>query len=158
MSTTHRQAGFTLIELLIVTIIVCILATLVGLTYSGVQSKNRNSERQANIKSLQSYLETYYAQHTQYPTSANLASAEWRKANLKDMPPDTIRDPQWSDKAECTAKDLPIPSDKPVKKCYSYEVTAADGAACDNDKNPCAQYTLTATFEGGDKFVKSSLN
>jgi prepilin-type N-terminal cleavage/methylation domain-containing protein len=156
---SKRQAGFTLIELLIVTIIVGVLATLVAMTYSGVKTGDRNNERQANIKTLQSYLETYYAEHDKYPTFDNLASMDWRKENLKDMPADALRDPSWGSKIkECTADNEAIPAQQPIEKCYSYEVSTADGSACDNDKTPCAQYTLTATLEGGDKYVKASLN
>lgn len=155
----HNQAGFTLIELLIVSVIVGILATLVGMTYSGVQAKNRNAERQANIKTIQSFLETYYAQTSKYPTGDNLADAKWRAENLKDMPADALRDPQWNEKvSECTAKNEAIPSNGPTKKCYSYQVTSADGSPCDNENTKCGQYTLTATLEGGDKYVKASLN
>jgi prepilin-type N-terminal cleavage/methylation domain-containing protein len=155
----NSQAGFTLIELLIVSVIVGVLATLVGMTYSGVQAKNRNAERQANIKTIQSFLETYYAQHTKYPTGDNLADAKWRAENLKDMPADALRDPSWNDKVtECTVKQEAVASNGPTEKCYSYQVTSADGFPCDNDKTTCAQYTLTATLEGGDKYVKASLN
>ena len=156
---TNRQAGFTLIELLIVTIIVGILATIVGVTYSGVQVKNRNQERQANVNSLRSHLETYYAQHDHYPTFDELADAKWRGDNLKDLPSDALRDPSWSASLkDCTAKNEAIASQLPTEKCYSYQVSTADGSACDNKETPCAQYTLTATLEGGDKYVKASLN
>lgn len=158
MNTT-REAGFTLIELLIVTIIVGVLATLVGMTYSGVQTDNRNTDRQTSVKTLQSFLETYYAQHDQYPTYDNLADAGWRKANLKDLSADAFRDPSWSSKIkDCTVEDQPVASQTPTAKCFSYQVSTSDGSACDNDKAPCAQYTLTATLEGGDKYVKASLN
>lgn len=156
---SKRQAGFTLIELLIVTIIVGVLATLVAMTYSGVKAGDRNKERQANIKTLQSYLETYYAEHDNYPTYDNLADIAWRKANLKDMPADALRDPSWSKEIkDCTAENEAVVSQTPTEKCYSFQVSTSDGSACDNDKAPCAQYTLTATFEGGDKYVKASLN
>jgi prepilin-type N-terminal cleavage/methylation domain-containing protein len=156
---TSRQAGFTLIELLIVTIIVGVLATLVAMTYSGVQAGNRNKERKAAVKGLQSELETYYSQHDRYPTFDDFASATWRKANLQSMPAEALRDPSWNDNvAQCTKDGAAIAAQSPTEKCYSYQVTTADGSACDDDKNPCAQYTLTATLEGGDKFVKVSIN
>src|SRR5687767_438692 len=90
-----REQGFTLIELLIVSIVVGILATLVAMTYSGVQAKNRNAQRQTDIQKIQRQLETFYAQHSKYPSLNELSSADWRKDNLKDFPSDSIRDPQW---------------------------------------------------------------
>lgn len=155
-----RQAGFTLIELLIVSVIVGVLGTLVAMTYSGVQAENRNKERKAAVKQTQGYLETYYAQNSKYPTMAELADPNWRRANLRDMSGDILRDPSWNDKVtSCTKDEAAVPSERPTEKCYSYQVTTAEGVGCDNTETAlCAQYTLTATLEGGDKFVKSSLN
>jgi prepilin-type N-terminal cleavage/methylation domain-containing protein len=159
MKLSRTQAGFTLIELLVVMIIVGILGTLVAMTYSGVQTQDRNKERQRDINALKSQLETYYAQHSQYPTLANLNDAIWRKANFKDLPEDRLVDPRWNDKTMgCVSGGKSITVDTPTKNCYAYQVRATDGAVCDNAGAVCAQYTLTASFEGGDRYVKSSLN
>lgn len=157
--STKREQGFTLIELLVVAIIVGILATLVVMTYSGVQAKNRNARRQASINILQGQLETYYVEKSKYPTFAELNTVSWRKENLKDLNDGAIRDPQWNDKiTACTGqKGETVLAIAPAAKCYSYQATAADGSAC-SDTVPCAQYSLTATFEGGEKYVKTSLN
>lgn len=155
---TNRD-GFTIIELLVVTIIVGILLTLVITTYSGVQAKNRNSDRQAAIDTLQSQLETYYAQYSVYPTLSNVNDTTWRQANLKKVQASSIKDPRWSESdAACTKSNVPVLSDSPADNCYSYQVTTSDGSPCDNKKSMCAQYTLTAKLEGGGKYVKSSLN
>lgn len=154
-----RESGFTLIELLVVGVIVVILATLVAMTYSGVQAKNRNSDRKKNINELQSQLEKYYAENTKYPLLAQLNDPAWRAANFKDMPKDAVRDPQWSDKVvACTDKGQVTLSGSPIAKCYSYQATAADGSPCLDANIGCAQYSLTAVFEGGEKYVKTSLN
>ncbi len=157
--STKREQGFTLIELLVVTIIVGILATLVVMTYSGVRAKNRNSRRQVHINTLQGKLETYYVEKSKYPTLSELNNAAWRKDNLKGLNEGVLRDPQWDNKpGQCTGDNGEvIVAATPAAKCYSYQATAADGSAC-NDTVPCAQYSLTATFEGGEKYVKTSLN
>lgn len=155
----QRERGFTLIELLVVGVIVGILATLVAMTYSGVQAKNRNSGRQANINALQSQLETYYAEKTKYPSLAELNSSDWRQQNLTGEPKIAVKDPQWNDKIKaCTDKNQPAFAGSPAAKCYSYQATTTDGAPCTDVAVVCTQYTLTATFEGGEKYVKSSLN
>jgi len=155
----HSTAGFTLIELMILVIIIVILGTLVAMTYSGIQSKNRNAERQASIKTLQSELEIYYAQTSKYPTLANVNDPTWRAQNVKDLDESDLKDPSWHKATKvCTAKNEPVISATPSKECYSYQVTTADGSPCDNTNADCAQYTLTAILEGGEKFVKSSLN
>lgn len=159
MRLRKNHDGFTIIELLVVTIIVGILSTLVITTYSGVQAKNRNSNRQAAIDTLQSQLETYYAQYNTYPTLANVNDANWRKTKLKESSENSIKDPRWNDKtADCTSKGAVILSANPIDNCYAYQVTTSDGSPCDNVKAQCAQYTLTAKLEGGGKYVKSSLN
>lgn len=151
--------GFTLIELFIVLVIIGILGTLVAMTYSGIQAKNRNNERQATIKSLQGELEAYYALHSTYPTLQNLNDDTWITKNFKDFKPDTLKDPSWNKNAkDCTADSTSVVTATVAAKCYTYQATTTDGSACDNDKNPCAQYTLTAVLEGGEKYVKSSLN
>ena len=158
MSKQHEQ-GFTLIELLIVGVIICILSTLVAMTYSGVQAKNRNASRQASIDTLKSQLETYYAQYTKYPSLAELNNNAWLDKNLKKLSHDDLQDPQWNSKvAACTEHGAAVLADKPAAKCYSYQATTADGSPCLAAKVDCAQYTLTATLEDGEKYVKSSLN
>jgi len=160
-SSARHQRGFTIIELLIVTVLLLILASIIALTYSGVQSKNRNAERQSTIDTIQGQMEAYYAKYNKYPTLANLNDANWRSKNTKDLGGDILRDPKWSaDNKQCTNTDSgkAIAANQPAEHCYSYQVTSADAGACDNVKTDCAHYTLTAKLEGGDKYVKSSLN
>lgn len=157
--STKREQGFTLIELLIVSIIVGILATLVAMTYSGVQAKNRNADRQASIDTVQGELETYYAEHSKYPSLAELNDSSWRTKNLKDLKSDDTRDPQWNkDVTACTKDQKPTMTNQPAEKCYSYQARTADGSECNDAKVACTQYTLTTVLEGGEKYVKSSLN
>ncbi len=159
LNNTNKQHGFTIIELTVVVVILIILSTLVALTYSGVRSKNRNSQRQQDINALQGQLEAYYAQTDKYPTFANLNDAAWRTANLKNLSATALKDPGWKKSSkDCTSGDTAVAVNQPKTNCYSYQVTASDGSACDNAKIPCAHYTLTAILEGGDKYVKSSLN
>lgn len=158
-SSVKNTAGFTIIELLVVVIIIGILGTLVVTTYSGVQVKNRNSDRQAALSILQGKLETYYAQHSKYPTAQELNIKSWQQTNLKDVSAKDMRDPSWNkDTTDCVVSGNAIFSESPAKNCYSYQVTTSEGSACDNKETTCAQYTLTAQLEGGGKYVKSSLN
>lgn len=158
MHVTKREQGFTLIELLIVGIIVGILATLVAMTYSGVQAKNRNAERQAAIQKMQSLLETYYAQQSKYPSIGELNNPDWRTTNMKELSEDTLRDPTWTTSAACVSNKKAILATDPIEDCYSYQAKAVDGSACLDMSVACAQYTLTTVLEGGEKYVKSSLN
>jgi len=155
----NKTNGFTIIELLVVVIIVGILATLVATTYGGVQAKNRNSDREASLDTLQAQLETYYAQYNKYPTLANINDASWRKTNMKDLAASNLQDPRWAkDNTHCTTHGNAVLSSTPASNCFAYQVTTSEGAACNNVDTACTQYTLTAQLEGGDKYVKSSLN
>jgi prepilin-type N-terminal cleavage/methylation domain-containing protein len=160
MTTSLRKSsGFTLIELLILIVIVGILGTLVATTYSGIQTKNRNNQRQTSIKQVQSELEAYYAQNSMYPTLTQLNDSAWLTKNMKDLKTSDLQDPSWGKNVKaCTTGDKSILIATTAAKCYTYQVTGPDAATCDNAKVTCAQYTLTAMLEGGEKYVKSSLN
>jgi len=152
------QKGFTIIELVVVLVIVGILGTLVTLTYSGVRVNNRNADRQANIDTLQSELEAYYAERSKYPTLAELNNEQWRGENMKSLNAGVLKDPRFSEESTCATDKKATLAGAPTENCFSYEARAGGGEACDNDKAPCAHYTLTAMLEGGEKYVKTSLN
>ena len=159
MHKIPRQKGFTVIELMLVVVILCVLSALVALTASGVQAKNRNADRQTDIDAVRLQLEGLYAGTDTYPTLADLNNAAWRTKHLPKLSEASLSDPKW-DKTEktCSTNGKVVLADKPTVNCYSYQVTASDGSACNNVKAPCVHYTLTASLEGGEKYVKSSLN
>ena len=144
-----NQKGFTIVELLIVIVVIGILAALVITTFTGIQQKARNTERTTDIKALHGQVEAYYAQNGKYPTLANLNDSTWRGTNMKGLDAEALKDPKG------TAQTLVA---SPAANSYSYDVTASDGTACDNTTKDCAQYTLTATYEGGGTFSKTNLN
>lgn len=149
MKLRSRQQGFTIVELLIVIVVIGILAALVITTFTGIQQKARNTERQTDIKALHGQVEAYYAQNGKYPTLANLNDGTWRTANMKGLDAEALKDPKGA--AQTLAGTA-------AANVYSYAVSASDGSACDNTTTDCAQYTLTATYEGGGTFSKSNLN
>jgi Tfp pilus assembly protein PilE len=159
LHTRDDARGVTIIELLVMLVIVCFLGLFVALAYSGVQAKNRNVERQDDIDKLKSQLESYYAEANSYPTLANLNSPAWRAVHLPHVSQALITDPSWkSSTPGCTGGGHATAAGKPATDCYSYQVTGSDGNACDNVSVACAHYTITANLEGGEKYVKSSLN
>lgn len=150
MTLKRNDKGFTIVELLIVIVVIGILAALVITTFTGIQQKARNTERETDIKAMQGQIEAYYAQNGKYPTLGNMNDDSWRGTNMKGLDKEALRDPKSASYtlADTAAADV-----------YSYHVTASDGTtSCDNSTNDCAQYTLTATLEGGGTFTKSNLN
>lgn len=149
ISLKRKQNGFTIVELLIVIVVIGILAALVITTFTGIQQKARNTKRETDIKAIYGQVEAYYAQNGKYPTLANINDATWRSTNMKGLETQALQDPKAASPALASA---------PAANVYAYAVTASDGTACDNSTKDCAQYTLTATFEGGGTFTRSNLN
>lgn len=149
MSLKHKQQGFTIVELLIVIVVIGILAALVVTTFTGIQQRARNTERQTDIKAIHGQVEAYYAQNGRYPTLANLNDGAFRDANMKGLDEEALKDPKGTTATLVSS---------PAANAYSYEVTATGGGACDNSTTDCAEYTLTATNEGGGTYTKENLN
>ncbi len=149
MTLKRKEQGFTIVELLIVIVVIGILAALVITTFTGIQQKARNTERQTDVKALHGQIEAYYAQNGKYPTLANMNDASWRASNMKGLDAEALKDPKGAAQTLVSAA---------AANAYSYDVLASDDTACDNSAKDCAKYTLTATYEGGGTFTKSNLN
>lgn len=141
--------GFTIIELLIVLVIIGILLALIFTTYAGIREKERNTQRQNDITLLQGKLELYYTENGRYPTLADMNNINWLKINMSTLSLSLLQDPSSN-------SDSLVPQPTPHR--YAYIVTASDDSPCDNVTKNCAEYTLTATLEGGGTFTKASLN
>jgi prepilin-type N-terminal cleavage/methylation domain-containing protein len=160
MTSLKRQAnGFTILELLTVLIIIGLFATLIASKYAGIQEKNRNTERQSDMKTFQRQLEIYTAGHDYYPSTANLGPSSsgnlaFIAANMKGFNKETLRDPK------AAAKDYSVAS-VPTPNKYSYAPTTATGGPCNNltPATDCSAYTLTTELEGGSpNIVLHNLN
>jgi prepilin-type N-terminal cleavage/methylation domain-containing protein len=149
MKISKNQRGFTIVELLIVIVVIGILAALVITTYTGIQAKARNSNRQTDVNSVQTQLEAYFAQNGHYPSLTDMNDSSWRSTNMKSLDTEALQDPQGSAATLVTS---------PVAKSYAYAVTNSSGTSCESDDTTCAQYTLTATLEGGTTYAKSNLD
>ena len=74
-----KQKGFTLIELLVVIAIIGLLSTLAVVALNNARQKSRDAKRVADVKQIQTALELYFNDCSQYPDgSANggLAAAD----------------------------------------------------------------------------------
>jgi type II secretion system protein G len=63
----RKSSGFTIVELLIVIVIIGILAAITIATYSGIQSRARDTQRKSDIAQLTKAIESYYAVNGDYP-------------------------------------------------------------------------------------------
>jgi len=148
-SLKKKQKGFTIVELLIVIVVIGILATLVIVTFTGVQKRARDSQRKTDVKAVASHLQTYYADNEGiYPLLADLQSAAFLSASMSGLDPDALVDPKGGAIAAATSA-----------TAYGYAVEDAAGGACDNSAaDPCVNFTLTATLESGGTAVEESNN
>lgn len=71
MSKTTKK-GFTIVELLIVIVVMGILATIVIVTYQGVQDKANTTKNQSNAKEVISKAEAYNSLETGYPLTTEV--------------------------------------------------------------------------------------
>lgn len=151
MSKQSKQSGFTILEMLLVVVVIGLLVAIIFSTIAGVRRNERNQERRRDIQDVYQQLEAYYVEDAKYPTLADMNSTSWLAVNMKTLNKESLRDP--------SSKSYDLVA-TPMKDAYAYQVTAADGTACDNITKPCAHYTLTATLEGEGQgtVVKSSLN
>ena len=139
ISLKKRSQGFTIVELLIVIVVIGILALLVITTYSGIQAKARNAKRQSDIASLQTQLEAFFSQNGYYPSLTDMNTASWLTTNMKSLDQTALIDPSSSSKTLVAA---------PALKAYAYAVSNSAGTSCEATDTTCAQYTLTASYEG----------
>lgn len=161
VSRKNKQRGFTIVELLIVIVVIGILATLVIVTFTGIQQKGRNSQRQTDINAIQSHVESFYAQHGFYPTGADLVSAAFRTAQMKGLDPEALKDPKQTGATDTIA------TAAVAANTYQYSyvpsastgtcATTASASVTDPADTGCDSYTLTAHMEGGAAdYVKKS--
>jgi len=147
-----RSSGFTIVELLIVIVVIGILATLVIVTFSGIQQKGRNSQRQTDINALQSHVEAYYASAGSYPTASMINDDAWRAKNMKGLDVEALKDPKGTTKLAGAA----------TATAYGYAPLVGASTACtetgtgDTRTADCDNYSLTAKQENGDDYTKKS--
>ena len=156
ISLKNKQSGFTIVELLIVIVVIGILAGLVITTFSGIQQKARDTQRETDIKALHGQVEAFWAQKGYYPSLTDMnsqAAGGFVQTNLKGLDLGAFKDPKAASGTLAAT---------PAASVFAYAVTNAAGTSCEADDTTCSKYVLTATLEGtlngSSTFVKNSLN
>ena len=75
-------------------------------------------------------------------------STSWLKSNMKSLDTQALVDPSAANTTDCVKTHDSCFAGSPAAKTYSYEVKDSSGNSCETDNTTCAQYTLTATYEG----------
>lgn len=152
VSLKNKNKGFTIVELLIVIVVIGILATLVIVTFTGIQQKAHDSQRQTDINAVDSHLEAYYAESGNYPTLAQVTDSTWVSTHMKGLDPDALLAP-----GSTTA----IDSSTATKSKYSYAPTEGGTTACTAtgtaDDSACDTFKVSAMLESdGSIYMKKS--
>lgn len=66
--TYQKQRGFTIVELLIVIVVIAILAAITIVAYNGIQTRARNSQTAAAVKTYLNAFSSYVALNSAYPS------------------------------------------------------------------------------------------
>lgn len=158
MYSLKKQKGFTIVELLIVIVVIGILATLVIVTFTGIQKKARDSQRQTDINSLNGQIAAFYTNYGFYPSTADLNSSTFRTKYMKGLDPESLKDPKASGDTLGSGATA-------VANQYQYNATGSttctaastvDTTADPPADNGCDTYILSAKLEAGTDFVKKS--
>ncbi len=150
ISLKHKSKGFTIVELLIVIVVIGILATLVIITFSGIQQKARDTKRKTDVNAVTSHVEAFYADKGFYPTFGQLSDATWRTTNMKGLDPEALKDPKGG----------AIQRGASAADKYGYNDTTDGTTACASsgttDDANCLSFVLSANLEGGGTYQKKS--
>ena len=126
----NKKKGFTVPELVVVLLFATLLLVLFFVQKSNVDAMDRDAKRKMAINAMYYALEEgYYAEHGYYPETIS-------EQNLTVMDPALFTDPLGANLGT-------------EGSSYSYEP-----ANCEN--GICKEYTLRATLEKEDTYVKKS--
>jgi prepilin-type N-terminal cleavage/methylation domain-containing protein len=160
VSLKNKSKGFTIVELLIVIVVIGILATLVIVTFTGIQQKARDSKRKTDIAAVQAALESYYSSNNTYPTMADLNSDTWRTANMKGFDSKALQDPKSN--SDTVAASFPTSGFS-----YVYVVTGGDASTLsspttchdtDGATDPCTNFKISAKLESDSSTISKQSN
>ncbi|MFC1656708.1 type II secretion system protein [Patescibacteria group bacterium] len=97
-----KISGFTLIELLVVITIIAILVLLAILALNSSRAKARDSQRKANLNSIQTSIESYNDDNNHYPKTMTESAIQCYSGNLENNGTEKAEDPNclWGIKSK----------------------------------------------------------
>ena len=154
MPALSDKKGFTLIELVVALGIISAVFGVIISSASAIQRSGRNTQRQADLQSIQGALERYFADQHFYPCSPSVDCPPAAKPLVLTSSADITNETGNPNSASSQKFYLTtIPADPLLSTtrpyCYSAAASSAD-SVCDNSAssaNNCGYYVLTAQLE-----------
>lgn len=85
---SSSNKGFTIVELLIVIVVISVLASIVVVTFNGIQGRARDTERMTDLRAIAMSLEVFYVDNGYYPGYDDFTDGTWRSTNIPNVPAD----------------------------------------------------------------------
>ena len=151
------RRGFTLIELMIVIVIMGILLVVGVVNISSSQVKARDNERQGDVTSIASALETYYTSATAtagastnytYPSLQLIGTESTLLPDLNSESLTSPNDPNSGNDVVAATNntfDNPngvTPKPSASRDVYVYQPLQADGSLCTTSSQECRKFAL----------------
>lgn len=139
----HRS-GFTIVEIIVVIAVIGILMTIGVVSYSGMQTRARDTDRVADIDSMAAALESYYERLGKYPDQATWQDAAFISDTLQ------LREPALRAPSDSTSGS-PLYSfgwrTSVTTAQYGYQAYQSTGTACTTAAQTCTRFTLYYNLE-----------
>lgn len=150
---TNSQ-GFTLIELLVVIAIIGILATMSVVALNSAREKARDSRRLSDVKNIQTALEMYYSNESQYPTSTNVINISQNstfQTKVDDFMSDVPANPTPHGDGDCPDNATYQYITDNEGSTYTLMYCTGSAASLDNAGTQCAtQASISESYPGSD--------
>lgn len=148
-------------ELIIVVAVIGILASIVLVSYSGIQASGRDTQRDSDMLAVKSQLEVFFNDNGSYPTAltmtnSNASTIAGGSGILQGLSADALVNPLAANST--TNSFAAIATGNPPNDVYWYQSYDSDGnTVCGT--TPCAKFKLMYTKESdGVTVTLSSIN
>lgn len=123
--------------MLIVVLVIAILASIVIVTYPGIQKRARDAQRETDIAALAVQLETYFNDNGSFPLRANVTATTLRGVDQGAFIPPGYSSPQIIDASTTAAL-----GGRVANSSYGYQTFALDGVTTCTAASGCPKYRL----------------